>query len=66
MSGPELAQRLSALRPGAAVLFMSGYTDHPAVHQAAAGHGQGFLQKPFTPSALAQAVRHRLDGTLVA
>jgi two-component system cell cycle sensor histidine kinase/response regulator CckA len=66
MSGPELAERLSELRPSAAVLFMSGYTDHPAVHQAAAGHGQGFLQKPFTPAVLARAVRQRLDGAAVA
>ena len=65
MSGPELAEHFRALRPRTAVLFMSGYTDHPAVHQAAADHGQGFLQKPFTPAVLARAVRQRLEGAAV-
>jgi hypothetical protein len=40
---------------------MSGYTEHPAVHQAAGG-GHGFLQKPFKPEALVRTVRERLDS----
>jgi PAS domain S-box-containing protein len=61
MSGPDLAERLSLTRPEAVVLYMSGYTDHPAVHQAAASHSHAFLRKPFTPTALARAVRQRFD-----
>jgi two-component system cell cycle sensor histidine kinase/response regulator CckA len=62
-SGPELAQHLSLTRPDAVVLYMSGYTDHPAVHRAAASTSHAFLRKPFTPSALARAVRQRFDDT---
>jgi signal transduction histidine kinase/ActR/RegA family two-component response regulator len=66
LSGPDLAERLRAVRPQAAVLFMSGYTDHPAVHQAAAGAGgEGFLPKPFKPDVLARTVRERLDARTV-
>jgi CheY-like chemotaxis protein len=63
LSGPDLAERLRAVRPATAVLFMSGYTDHPAVHQAATGGaGVGFLPKPFKPDVLARTVRERLEA----
>jgi hypothetical protein len=41
---------------------MSGYTDHPAVRQAAGGAERGFLQKPFKSVELARIVRQRLDA----
>jgi len=62
MSGRELAGRLEALRPELRVLYMSGYSNHAAL---AAGILEGqvpFLQKPFTPGALAEKVRQVLDG----
>jgi DNA-binding response OmpR family regulator len=44
------------------VLFMSGYTgDAIALHGLLDG-GPEFLQKPFTPTALARRVRQVLDG----
>ena len=58
----RLVERLRAADPGLDVLFMSGHTDHPAVDRAADAAGHGFLQKPFTPLALAGAVRQRLDA----
>jgi PAS domain S-box-containing protein len=64
LSGPDLAERLRATQPSAAVLYMSGYTDHEAVHQAASGGGHAFLQKPFKPDLLVRSVRQRLDGRL--
>src|SRR5204862_1476804 len=61
LSGPDLAERLRSTRPIAVVIYMSGYTDHPAVLRAAEG-GHAFLQKPFKPEALTRLVRQRLDG----
>lgn len=61
MSGRDVARQVAAARPGIRVLYMSGYTG-PAL--AANGHGVApadFLEKPFTPSALARKVREVLD-----
>ncbi len=61
MGGRELAQNLSTIKPDLRILFMSGYTDDVGI---LAGHEQGvtgFLQKPFTPEALAHTVRKLLD-----
>ena len=56
MNGVHLAQRLGALRQEMAVLYMSGYTDYAIVNHAR------FIQKPFTPDALARKVRAVLDS----
>jgi len=61
MNGRDLAEQISSLRPGTKVLFMSGYTDHAAVHRELSA-GAPFLQKPFTPDALARKVRGLLDA----
>jgi CheY-like chemotaxis protein len=60
MGGQELAERITALRPEVVVLYMSGYTAEPEL--VAAGRTDRFLQKPFTPAALAARVRELLDG----
>jgi hypothetical protein len=44
---------------------MSGYSGSAIVHDGALDAGAAFLQKPFTPSALAQKVREVLDSTAV-
>jgi CheY-like chemotaxis protein len=62
MSGPALAQRLMSERPGLKMLYMSGYTGTVG-HQGMLEHGASFLQKPFTPDALARAVRRVLDDS---
>jgi len=64
MDGSELAKRLSTARPKMKVLFMSGYTDHAALHRDLTA-GAAFVQKPFTPEALARKVRAVLDAQAV-
>jgi two-component system cell cycle sensor histidine kinase/response regulator CckA len=61
MGGSELAPRVTELRPDVRVLFMSGYTDDAIVRQGLVAEGGHFLQKPFTPDALAGKVRDVLD-----
>ncbi len=60
MSGPELVDRLRAVRPDVKVLFMSGYP-----HRARDGGSAlsaPLICKPFTSTGLARAVRSTLDG----
>jgi FixJ family two-component response regulator len=57
MGGRELAERLTALRPGVRVLFVSGYTGDAALPR-----GCHFLGKPFTQATLARKVREVLGG----
>jgi two-component system cell cycle sensor histidine kinase/response regulator CckA len=62
MSGRQLAQRLSHTRPELKVLFVSGYTDDAIVHHGILNPGTAFLQKPFTPQALARKVREVIEA----
>ena len=62
MSGRMIAEHLALLRPDMKVLYMSGYTDDASVHHEVREEGTAFLQKPFTPSTLAQKVREVLDA----
>jgi CheY-like chemotaxis protein len=60
MNGAELAQRTKALSPGLPVLFMSGYTEDAVIHNGRLDAGVQLLEKPFSSSALASAVREAL------
>jgi PAS domain S-box-containing protein len=62
MSGHDLAIRLLEVRPETKVLYVSGYTDDMILHHGVLEPGVHFLQKPFTPNALARKVRMVLDG----
>ncbi|MBI2384451.1 MAG: response regulator, partial [Elusimicrobia bacterium] len=60
MSGPELARRLKAARPGCRLLFTSGYAEEKiAESSASSGH---FISKPFTAADLLEKVRQILDA----
>jgi CheY-like chemotaxis protein len=62
MSGPEVAQAVSPLRPGLQVLYMSGYTDSAIVRHGVLDEGTAFLQKPFSSTELTAKVRSLLDA----
>ena len=63
IDGPELVRRLSAIRPETRKLFMSGYMDDALGEQGVLPSSVNFIQKPFSPSTIAQKVRDILDGT---
>jgi two-component system cell cycle sensor histidine kinase/response regulator CckA len=61
LGGRQLAEQVQAMRPTVKVLFLSGYTDD-AVLKHGINHAEfNFLQKPFSPAALANTVRRILD-----
>ena len=61
MSGRQLAEQLAKSRPGLKVLFVSGYMDDAIIRHGLMMASTAFLQKPFSPDALAQKVREVLD-----
>src|SRR5229473_2598307 len=61
LNGRELANRLAGLRPDAKVIFMSGYTDDAVTRHGVLEPGSAYVQKPFTPDAIARKVREVLD-----
>ena len=56
MNGRELAERLTARRPGLPVLFVSGYTDNVLADLGIPSADHALLDKPFTPASLTAAV----------
>ncbi len=64
LSGDQLASQLSALRPEMKVLYVSGYTDDTIARHGVLEPGLAFLQKPFSPRALALKVSEVLATTL--
>jgi signal transduction histidine kinase/CheY-like chemotaxis protein len=64
MSGPELFAAMKKINPDVRVIVSSGYS-HDQEGQRMLQHGcLGFLQKPYTPEALAQTIRSVLDSGL--
>lgn len=60
-SGPEVSELLRKRYPDLKVLYMSGYTDDAVVRHGVCTAEAAFIQKPFSPVALAQKVRELLN-----
>jgi CheY-like chemotaxis protein len=61
MTGTELSDRIKSIYPHTKIIFTSAYTENAIFHQGILNEGVTLLQKPFTPSTLAQKVRAVLD-----
>lgn len=61
MTGRELAEALTAERPGIRVLYMSGYTEHPVLRLPGFDSAAPFIKKPFTKATLTAKVRDVLQ-----
>jgi PAS domain S-box-containing protein len=66
MSGRELSQMLTILRPGLKTIHISGYTDDAVLRHGIHELGAHFLQKPFRLGRLGCEVRDTLGRTETA
>jgi PAS domain S-box-containing protein len=62
MSGRQLAEELTSIRPELKVLYMSGYTDDAIVRHGLLDASLNFIQKPFDAASVARKVREVLDS----
>jgi two-component system, cell cycle sensor histidine kinase and response regulator CckA len=62
MDGKQLARRITALKPGIRVLYMSGYTADVIAQRGVLEQNTDFLQKPFTRLELATKVHEVLQA----
>jgi signal transduction histidine kinase/ActR/RegA family two-component response regulator len=63
MKGRELVERLTKLRTGIKVLYMSAYTEDAAINIGVLSPGTAFIEKPFSPDDLANKVREVMSAT---
>ncbi len=63
MGGEEAVMRLRAIRPDVPILLSSGFSEEEAVRRFADKGVSGFLQKPYTATALARKLKHVLRGS---
>jgi two-component system response regulator YesN len=61
MDGLALAERMSELSPDCRVIFISGYTDKPALHYAIRLRAVGFIEKPIQIDEVREAVEIAVD-----
>jgi two-component system, cell cycle sensor histidine kinase and response regulator CckA len=63
MSGPMLADKLTALQPGLKVLYISGYDNTHVVQKYVVEKGHALLTKPFTVQELQAKIHDLLAGS---
>ena len=61
MKGPDAYAKMSAVRPDLPVIFTTGHTAEAISLNSTIGAGVAFLEKPYTPETLNEAIRRRLD-----
>ncbi|MFZ2653904.1 MAG: PAS domain S-box protein [Victivallales bacterium] len=61
MSGRDLKEKISSMRPGIKSLFMSGYTSDIIANKGVLDKGIHFIQKPFTAEGLSTKLREALS-----
>jgi signal transduction histidine kinase len=61
MSGKELYEKISLIRPGAKVLFMSGYATEFISRSGMLDPGMHFIQKPFSEKDLGQKIKETIS-----
>jgi CheY-like chemotaxis protein len=66
MSGPMLADKLSALQPDLRVLYISGYDNTHVVQKYVVERGHALLAKPFTLDELRQKMGELLQPMAVS
>ena len=60
MNGRQLADEIERRRPGARVLYTSGYTENAIIHHGRLDTGVLLLAKPYRKSDLAAMIRRAL------
>lgn len=65
LSGAELGEKILVFHPEVRILYVSGYSNDAVVRHGVAAGQLDFLEKPFTPSALAAKIRTLLDKPAV-
>lgn len=62
LDGMELVRRLRSKRPGTAVIIITGYGSVPSAVEAVKLGVSDYIEKPFTPEEITQAVGHALTA----
>jgi two-component system cell cycle sensor histidine kinase/response regulator CckA len=63
VGGRAVAEKLTEWYPRLRVIYVSGYTDDAVIRHGVLREGVNFIQKPFSPAAIARKVRDVLDDT---